>query len=328
MHAFRQPRRVAFLSIFATFLCGATVQAQQAIRVAYAVAQNSHYGAGVDAFSNELAARTGGRFKVEHLAGGKVGGELEILNKIKAGEIEMGNTSSGPLGNLVPETKVLDLPFLFYDYRHARRTLDGEIGQKLLALFPKYGLQGLAWTENGFRHITNNKRPIVYPDDLATLKLRTMENTVHMESLRTMAAAPIPLAFPKLFKALQDGELDGQENPLPVILASKFSETQKHLSLTQHFYSAAIFVVSPKLWATLSPSDRQAFLAAARVGVKAQRDRVNADEFAALTKLAEQGMKINSYVEVQAFRRLLRPKYPTLLPGVDLALVEAIRKNQ
>jgi TRAP-type transport system periplasmic protein len=328
MSVLRWSQWLPFLYIACGCLGGSHVHAQQIIRAAYSVPQNSHYGAGVEAFATEIAARTGGRFKVEHLPAGKAGGELEILKKVKAGELEMANTSTGPLGNLVPETKILDLPFLFYDYRHARRTLDGDIGQKLLALFPKYGLQGLAWTENGFRHITNNKRPIVFPDDLAALKVRTMENSVHMESLRAMAAAPVPLAFPKLFKALQDGELDGQENPLPVILASKFSETQKYLSLTQHFYSAAVFAVSPKLWETLSLADRDAFVAAARVGVKAQRDRVNADEFAALTKLAEQGMKINSYVEVQAFRRLLRPKYPTLLPGVDAALIEAIRKNQ
>ncbi len=298
------------------------------IRVGYAVAESSHYGAGVNAFATELSRLTNGRYRIEHLGGGKAGGETEILNKVKSGELEMGSTSTGPLGNFVPDTKVFDLPFLFYDYRHARSTMDGPIGQRILDSFPKFGMRGLAWTENGFRHITNNKRPITIPADLAALKLRTMENSVHMATLRAMNAEPTPLAFPKLFKALKDGELDGQENPLPVILASKFSETQKYLSLTQHFYSAGVMVISPKLWDTLSPADRTAFLAAAKVGAKAQRDRVNADEFSALTQLREQGMKVNSYVDTQAFRKLLRPQYATLLPEIDMAVVDAIRNQR
>jgi TRAP-type transport system periplasmic protein len=306
-----------------------TVSAEpQVVRVAYSLAQNSHYGAGVDAFAAALAEKTAKRFLVEQIPASKAGGELDVLNKVKNGDIEMYSGSTGPLGALIPDTKVFDLPFLFTDYRHARRTLDGPIGQKILDQFPKYGFQGLAWNENGFRHMTNNKRPITYPEDFASLKIRTMENSVHMESLRFMAASPTPMAFPKLFKALQDGELDGQENPLPVILSAKFSETQKYLSLTQHFYSPAVFIISPKLWATLSKADQTAFSEAARIGVRAQRDRVNADEFAALSMLRDQGMKINSYVDAQAFRKVLRPQYQKLLPTVDLALVEEIRKNR
>jgi TRAP-type transport system periplasmic protein len=126
-HYFRQAAAcfsrfaLAFALISASF---AQSPEPRVIRVAYAVAQNSHYGAGVDAFARELAELTNNRFKVEHLGGGKAGGELEILNKVKAGELEMGNTSTGPLGNIVPEAKVFDLPFLFSDYNHARKTLD------------------------------------------------------------------------------------------------------------------------------------------------------------------------------------------------------------
>jgi TRAP-type transport system periplasmic protein len=295
------------------------------VRVAYAVSQNSHYGAGVDAFSEALRELTNGRFIVEHVAGGKAGGELEILNKVKSGELEMGNTSTGPLGNIVPESKLFDLPFLFSDYNHARKTLDGPIGENILTLFPKYGLIGLAWSENGFRHVTNNVRPIAYPSDLSALKLRTMENSVHMEAMRTLKVTPTPMAFPKLFDALKRGELDGQENPLPVILASKFSETQKYLSLTQHFYSPCVLVVSPKLWATLSEQDKYAFKTAAKAAVKAQRDRVNADEFAALTALRTAGMKVNTFVDANAFRNALKPHYEKMLPGVNPKIIDEIR---
>jgi TRAP-type transport system periplasmic protein len=320
-----------FSCVVAMFLTSAVLAQKvepRVIRVGYAVAQNSHYGAGVDAFARELAELTNGRFKVEHLGGGKAGGELELFNKVKSGEIEMANSSTGPLGVFVPEAKLFDLPFLFGDYTHARRTLDGPIGQSILELFPKNGLIGLAWSENGFRHVTNNKRPIVYPADLASLKLRTMENSVHMEAMRSLKVQPTPLAFPKLFNALKEGELDGQENPLPVILASKFSETQKYLSLTQHFYSPCVLVVSPKLWATLSEQDKFAFKTAAKAAVKAQRDRVNADEFAALTALRAAGMQVNTFVDSNAFRAALRPYYEKMLPGLNPKIVDDIRKQR
>jgi TRAP-type transport system periplasmic protein len=318
----------AALCMIAVFAAHAQSTTPRIIRIGYAVAQNSHYGAGVDAFAREIKELTGGRFKVEHLGGGKGGGELELLNKVKSGELEMANSSTGPLGNIVPESKLFDLPFLFGDYSHARRTLDGPIGQGILELFPKYGLIGLAWSENGFRHVTNNKRPIVYPADLAALKLRTMENSVHMEAMRSLKVEPTPLAFPKLFDALKQGELDGQENPLPVILASKFSETQKYLSLTQHFYSPCVLVISPKVWETLSAQDKAAFKAAAKAAVRAQRDRVNADEFAALTALRAAGMQVNTFVDANAFRVTLRPYYEKMLPGVDVKVVDDIRRQR
>ena len=239
----------------------------------------------------------------------------------------MSNTSTGALGVLVPEVKILDLPFLFTNYGHARTVLDGAIGGKLLDTLPKYGMQGLAWNENGFRNITNNKHAIVFPSDLADLKLRTMQNTVHMESFKAMKAVPTPLAFGKLMAALQSGDLDGQENPLPVIVSGKLYESQKYLSLTQHFYSAGIFTISPKFWAGLSEADKKAFKEAAKVGVKAQRLRVSMDEIAALTKLSEAGMKINSYVDATAFRLYLRPRYTQLLPGVSAALLDQIQNS-
>jgi TRAP-type transport system periplasmic protein len=168
----------------------------------------------------------------------------------------------------------------------------------------------------------------VYPSDLATLKLRTMENSVHMEAMRSLKVEPTPMAFTKLFDALKRGELDGQENPLPVILASKFSETQKYLSLTQHFYSPCVLVVSPKLWATLSEQDKFAFQTAAKAAVRAQRERVNADEFAALTALRAAGMTVNTFVDANAFRSALRPAYEKMLPGVNPKIIEEIRKQR
>ena len=130
---------------------------------------------------------------------------------------------------------------------HARRVLDGPIGQDLLTKFPAKGLVALSWTENGFRHMTNNKHPIVKPEDASGLKMRTMENKVHIDGYKAFGIQPTPMAFPEVYGALQQGTVDGQENPIPVILASKFAQVQKHLSLTGHVYSPALLITSPRL---------------------------------------------------------------------------------
>jgi TRAP-type transport system periplasmic protein len=229
--------------------------------------------------------------------------------RVQLGTLDLVNTSTGPVGNFVPEVKIVDIPFLFRDYDHARHTLDGPIGQDLLTKFPAKGLVALVWTENGFRHMTNNKHPIVKPGDAAGLKMRTMENKVHMEGYRAFGILPTPMAFPEVFGALQQGTVDGQENPIPVILSSKFSQVQKHLSLTGHVYSPALLITSPRLMNKLSEADKKVFYEAAKKAAVAQRKKVNDDEASGIAQLEKEGMTVVQKVDGQAFRDALRPVY-------------------
>jgi tripartite ATP-independent transporter DctP family solute receptor len=203
----------------------------------------------------------------------------------------------------------VDIPFLFRDYDHARKVMDGPIGQDILTKFPAKGLLALAWTENGFRHMTNSKQPIVKPTDAAGLKMRTMENKVHMDGYRTFGIQPTPMAFPEVFGALQQGTVDGQENPIPVILASKFSQVQKHLSLTGHVYSPALLITSPRLMNKLSDADKKVFMDAAQKAKVAQRKKVNDDENSGIAQLEKEGMSVVRKVDGQAFRDALIPAY-------------------
>jgi tripartite ATP-independent transporter DctP family solute receptor len=205
--------------------------------------------------------------------------------------------------------KIVDIPFLFRDYDHARKVMDGPIGQDILSKFPSKGIIALGWTENGFRHMTNNKHPIVKPSDAAGLKMRTMENKVHMDGYRTFGIQPTPMAFPELFGALQQGTVDGQENPIPVILASKFAQVQKYLSLTGHVYSPALLLLSPKTWNKLSDADKKVFTAAAQKAGAAQRKKVNEDEANGIAQLEKDGMKVVRTVDGGAFREALKPAY-------------------
>ena len=186
------------------------------------IGQNSHYGVAVDVFAREVEKRTNGRYKVQNFYSGALGAERESIEAVQLGTLDLTMTSTGPVPNFVPEVAILDIPFLFRDYAHARATLDGPIGVDLLGKFPAKNIVALAWGENGFRHMTNNKRSVMSPDDLKGLKMRTMENPVHIQAYKQFGIIPTPMAFTEVFTALQQGTVDGQENPLSVISAAKF----------------------------------------------------------------------------------------------------------
>lgn len=266
--------------------------AQTTMKISISTAQNSHQGIAIDTFAKEVEKRTNGRYKVQTFYNGALGGERESIESVQLGTQELAFSSSGPIPNFVPETKILDVPFLFRDKAHARAVLDGPIGQDLLAKFDAKGFKALAWAENGFRHMTNSKRDIKAPEDLKGLKMRTMENPVHIAAYKTFGIITTPMAFPEVFTALQQGTVDGQENPLSVIISAKFEQVQKHLSLTGHVYSPAIFVMNKAAFDKLSAADKQAFIDAAKEGTKANRARVDEDDAKGVADLRAKGMTV------------------------------------
>lgn len=307
---------------------GAAASAQTVLKMGYAVAQNSHYGVGATVLCDEIEKGTAGRYKCQHYPAAALGGEREMIEAVQLGTQDLVNTSTGPLGNFVPETKIFDIPFLFRDYDHARKVMDGKIGQDVLMAMRSKGLIGLAWGENGFRHMTNSKRPINQATDAAGLKMRTMENKVHMAGYKTFGILPTPMAFPELFTALQQGTVDGQENPIPVILASKFSQVQKHLSLTGHVYSPAVFILSPNVWNKLSDADKKVFTDAAIKGGAAQRKKVNDDENNGIAQLKKDGMQVVEKPNGDSFRKAVAPAYAEFAKefGADkIAAIQAVK---
>ena len=307
MSSIRRLTPLAAASALALGLLG-TAQAQTVLKIGYATTATSHYGVGTTAFCDGIEKGTQGRYKCQQFPNSALGGEREMIEAVQLGTLDLVNTSTGPVGNFVPETKIVDIPFLFRDYDHARRYLDGP-GQEILSKFPSKGLVALAWTENGFRHMTNNKHAIVKPADASGLKMRTMENKVHMEGYRAFGIQPTPMAFPEVFGALQQGTVDGQENPIPVILASKFSQVQKHLSLTGHVYSPALIITSPRVMNKLSDADKKVFADAAKAAAAAQRKKVNDDENSGIAQLEKEGMSVVRTVDGAAFRQALTPVY-------------------
>jgi tripartite ATP-independent transporter DctP family solute receptor len=316
------------LAVAATVATIGAAQAQTVLKIGYATSKESHYGVGSTVFCDEMEKGTQGRYKCQQFPSSALGGEREMIEAVQLGTLDLVNTSTGPLGNFVPEVKIVDIPFLFRGYDHARKTLDGPIGEDLLAKMRAKNLIGLAWTENGFRHMTNNKRPIVKAEDAKGLKMRTMENKVHMDGYKTFGILPTPMPFPELFTALQQGTVDGQENPIPVILSAKFAQVQKHLSLTGHVYSPAVIILSPAVWNKLSDADKKVFVDAARKGATAQRKKVNDDEANGIAQLRKDGMQVVENVDGESFRKAVATVFPEYAKefGADrIAAIQAVK---
>jgi tripartite ATP-independent transporter DctP family solute receptor len=324
---FLSKKWVAALVASAAFVAFPT-QAQTVLKIGHVLAKGSHYDIGANTFCENLDKNTQGRYKCQVYPASALGGEREQVEAVQIGTQDLVITSTGPVGNFVPEMKIVDIPFLFRDYDHARKVLDGKIGQDMLAKFPNHGLVALAWSENGFRHMTNNKRAIVSAADASGLKMRTMENKVHMEGYRAFGIQPTPMAFPEVFGALQQGVVDGQENPIPVILASKFSQVQKHLSLTGHVYSPGLIITSPRIMNKLSDADKKAFYDAAAKSVAATRKKVNDDEANGIAQLEREGMQVVKKVNSASFNDALKGPYANYAKefGADkIAAIQAVK---
>ena len=318
---------VTAISALATASMALQAQAATNISLGHTLSSTSHYSVGADAFKETLERLSDGAFTVTEHASGSLGGEREMIEGLQIGTVDVVITSSGPLGNFVPETYVLDLPFLFENYDQARCVLDSEVGDELLAKMSDHGLVGMAWSENGFRHLTNSQREIASPADTEGLRVRTMENAVHQEAFRQMGARPTPMAFPELFTALQQGTVDGQENPITVIVATNFWEVQDYLSLTGHVYSPAIVLGSPVLLDGLSDEERDWFMQAAAASVEATREEVSRLEREGVALLEANGMTVKTDIDPAPFQQAVQPAYEIFTSQYGSDMLERIREK-
>lgn len=302
-------------------------QAATEVSVGYAISSNSHYGAGSKAFKETLESLSDGAFTVTDHPSGSLGGERAMIEGLQIGTVDVVITSTGPLGNFVPETYVLDLPFLFTSYEQARCVLDGEIGQELLDKMGDHDLVGLSWSENGFRHITNSQKAIEKPEDVSGLKIRTMENRIHQQAFEELGASPTPMAMPELFTALQQGTVDGQENPIAVIVAANLYEVQDQLSLTGHVYSPAILLGSPVLIDGLSEEERAWFDEAAQAATEATRAEVSRLEEEGVAFLQEQGMTVTDNIDPAPFQEAVEAIHASFIEQYGDEMLERIRNS-
>ena len=228
-------------------------------RSAHASAPSSTGHLALEFLDRELREKTEGRIGLEIFPSAQLGGEREAVENIQFGNIDLTFVSSAPVASFAPSFFAFDIPFLFDNREQAYEVLDGEIGVELLAMLESSGIVGLGYWENGFRQLTTANKEVHSPEDLAGLKMRTMENEVHIAAWRAIGANPAPLAFNELFTALQQGTFDAQEGPINLFYDMKFNEVQKFVMKTNHIYSPWPLLASPEKLALLSPEDRAIF---------------------------------------------------------------------
>ncbi len=281
-------------------------RATQRLRLGITQTATDSYGTAATSLAEAVRAGTDGRMQIEIFDGAGLGSEEAMLAAVRAGTLDLTIVASGLLGTYAPEIGLLDMPFLFHDAAHARAVLSGPIGREYAAMAAAKGVPVLAWAENGTRQLTAN-RPVRTAADLQGLKLRIMPAPLLVAAFRAMGADAAALSFPLVYEALRVGKFEAQENPVSLIISSRFYDVQSHLMLTGHTYSAACIAVSPDLMEDLSPADRDLFTIAAQAAATRSREFVAAAETTGVSRLQSLGMTIVADIDRASFMHAAAP---------------------
>jgi tripartite ATP-independent transporter DctP family solute receptor len=305
-------RLTVLTAVLALVVCLAAPQmalARKTLKLATVTPAHHAYNDGAREFARLIKEGTGGEVIVKVYPGGQLGkGERELLEGMQVGTIDLAITSTGPISNFAPEMGVLDLPFLFVSPAHVDKVLDGPVGMALLNDMSRARLKGLAFMENGFRHFTNSAKPLAKPEDFEGLKFRTMENPVHLASVRQLGAQATPMSWGEVYTSLQTKVIDGQENPVAIIHANKMSEVQKHLTLTGHFYSPSPLTMNLSKFKSLKPEWQKLFQEAALKAAAFERKVIRDNEVKQIEELKKWGMDVRT-VDKDVFIQAMKPVY-------------------
>ena len=288
----------------------ANAQEPVTIRLGHVLAETHSWHVAGKGFADEVEKETAGRVKIELFPGGQLGTETEVIEGLQVGTMHAGIIGSGSFQTVEPKMGIVELPYAWKTREKAFAAFDGELGQSLDELLAAKNIVVLSWWENGYRHVTNNKRPIQKPEDLSGMKIRVTPDKVRLDTFLALGAEPAPLAFGELYSALQQGVFDAQENPLSIIYGSSFFEVQKYLSLTGHVWGAACLVIAKPIWDKISPEDQKAVAKAAATWRDKQRNMISESNADFIAKLKEKGMEVNE-VDPAPFIEKVKPVWET-----------------
>lgn len=279
------------------------------LRLAHVVNEQDVYHTAALKFQELVAERSNGAIKVEIFPNATLGDERTLLEGMQIGTVDMGVITNGPVANFLEEMAVFELPFLFASREEAYSVLEGEVGQELLGRLSEVNLKGLAYAERGFRNLTNSKREVRTPADMDGLRVRVMENPVYIDTFRDLGADAIPMAWTEALTAMQQGTIDGQENPVNVVYSFKLTDTQTNMTLTRHTYAPAIFVMGMPKWNQLPEETQEIVTQAAKDAADFERALNAEEEGMQLQALKDAGMTIVEDADLTAFKEAVQPVY-------------------
>ena len=299
------------------------------IRFGYGLNEVSNQGRAAKVFADAVEKASGGKMKVRAIGAAALGPDTQMQQALIGGAQEMMVGSTATLVGITKEMALWDTPFLISNTKEADALLDGPIGEKIKDKLQEKGLVGLVYWENGFRNLTNSKRPVTKVEDMDGIKLRVMQNNVFLNSFKTLGANAVPMAFSELFGALETKTVDGQENPYNTILSSKFYEVQKYLTVTNHVYSPWIVLVSKKWWDQLSKAEQKVLMDAAKTSRDYERKDTREEASKAMAELKAKGMLVNelSPAEAERMRSKLTGVYAEIGKEVGMDLWNETQKE-
>ena len=290
------------LMLAATLGLAQMASAETVITLGHIQPPNHAIGQAADKFAELVNERTGGEVRIKVHASGELGGSRQLAEGVRLGTVDIIITGTPFWSRFEPMLNVLDLPYLYRDIDHARAVADSEIGVELMDRLDKHGVKGLAFYEIGFRNVTNSKRPVNSPADLADLKIRVSPNKAHTSAFQLMGANPVAMSFTEVYLSLQNGTIDGQENPVGIIATGRLDEVQKYLSLTGYAYSNSIIAMNLRKFQGLSAEQQEILVTAARESALLQR-RLNEEAYGKhLQTLKDAGMEIIEEIDDAPFK--------------------------
>jgi tripartite ATP-independent transporter DctP family solute receptor len=302
---------VLLAGLMAAAPAGAADIKERNIKVGIGLTADHPQGQAVARFGELVSQKSDGKIKVKLFAGGLLGNDVSMVSSLQGGTQEMTIPDTSTLVGIagLKEFGLINLPFALNSSEEADALLDGPWGQKLMAKLPEKGLVGLGFWENGFRQISNNRHPINKAEDISGLKLRVIQNPLFIDTFKALGANALPMPFPEVYTALETGTVDGQENPLATLIASKFYEVQKHTVISNHIYSVWAFLISKKFWDKLSPDEQKILTEAANEATAFERKTIRAFDATALEDIKSKGIQVTtlSDEETAKLREITKP---------------------
>ena len=305
-------KKVTFISLLLILCLSLTglAGAETVFQLGTTVNEQDSFQVAAVKFAELVNERTNGAYKIEIYPNGVLGGESDMLDSMSMDMLDLGIITSGPFVNFCKEMGVLDMPFLFASNEEAYKILDGEIGQELLDKLENAGLKGLAYAERGFRNITNSVKPVASAADVENLKLRVMENEVYTKTFQALKVNAVPMAWQDALTALQQGTIEGQENPINVIFSyALWDYNQKYITLDRHSYSTAIITMSLEKWNALDADTQAIFKQAAQEAAEYERAWVAEQEAGQLDAIKSHGVEVIETPDVDSFRNAVQSVY-------------------
>ncbi|MEH6453318.1 MAG: TRAP transporter substrate-binding protein [Psychromonas sp.] len=292
-------KKLVIAAVASLIAISSTAMATTTIRIGHGANENYHLHRAMEKFKSDVEEKSNGKFEVQIFPSSQMGPDREMIESVQSGMLQMAVSPSSFYSYWDKSFDVVELPFIYPSKEVALRTVHGPAGDEMLKRLNAINLVGIGWLENGIRHASNNVRPINKPEDMDGLKIRTMKVPAHVKTFNALGASATPMNFGEVYSALQQGVVDGQENPVAHIYAQRFYEVQKYVSLTSHVMTFYIPVMNMEFWNSISVEDQQLLLSSMKDAEAYQQQLVNDEEGKQLEAFEAAGTKVNKLSEEQ-----------------------------